>query len=61
VINLLAPDTGEDVESRPAVGLDLLGRHDAQHDAFAAEIEAVLAASGGGCRSPSMSSRSAGS
>jgi hypothetical protein len=41
VINLLEPDTGEDVESRPAVGLDLLRRHDAQHEAFAAEIAAA--------------------
>jgi hypothetical protein len=43
VINLLRPDTAEGVELRPAVGVDLLGRHDDQHEAFGAEIAAVLA------------------
>jgi hypothetical protein len=43
VINALAPDAGEGVELRPAVGLDLLGRHDDRHEVFGAEIAAVLA------------------
>jgi hypothetical protein len=43
VINLLRPDTAEGVELRPAVGVDLLGRHDDQHEAFGAEIAALLA------------------
>jgi hypothetical protein len=44
VINLLAPDISEGVELRPAVGVDLLGRHDDHHEAFGAEIADVLAA-----------------
>lgn len=43
VINSLCPDTAEGVELWPAVGVDLLGRHDDQHNAFGAEIAAVLA------------------
>jgi hypothetical protein len=43
VINAMRPDVGEGVELRPAVGLDLFGRHGDQHQAFGAEIAAVLA------------------
>jgi Xaa-Pro dipeptidase len=46
VIKALRPDAGEGVELRPAVGLDLLGRHGDQHEAFGGEIAAALAAAG---------------
>lgn len=48
VLSALRPEAGEGVELRPAVGLDLLGRHDDDgRDAFGTEIAAALARAGG--------------
>jgi hypothetical protein len=46
VLSALEPAAADGVELRPAVGLDLLGRHDGEHDAFGAEIAAALARAG---------------
>jgi hypothetical protein len=42
VLNALRPRAAEGVELRPAVGLDLLGRHDDEQEAFGAEITGAL-------------------
>lgn len=46
VIDALRPDPGERVELRPAVGLDMLGRHGDRQEAFGAEIAGALASAG---------------